>query len=119
MYEEGKTSKEIEELSRAISEAITKSDHVKRALTNLTRERQSVQNTRLVMMLRVRDTDISVDEVRQVFAKGVPARPVASGAQYIDGKKLSPLEIAFEEHCIQHFDEHAWLKKLKIRGEDA
>ncbi|MBI3013870.1 MAG: hypothetical protein HYY65_02125 [Candidatus Tectomicrobia bacterium] len=118
MYEEGKTSKELEDLSRAISEAITKSEHVRKALANFAREKLGTDNTCLVLMLRVRSTGIQVDEVREAYGKGVPAKSSSTGAQHIDGRKLTPLEIAFEEHCIQHFDEQAWLKRLKIKTEE-
>ncbi|HLC27256.1 MAG TPA: hypothetical protein VJM80_10850 [bacterium] len=118
MYEEGKTSKELEDLSRAISEAITKSEQVKKALANFTREKQGTENSGLVLMLRVRNTGIQVDEVREVYGKGAPAKSSSANAQYIDGRKLTPLEIAFEEHCVQRFDEQAWLRRLKIKTEE-
>ena len=34
---------------------------------------------------------------------------LSSGMAVIDGHNLSPNEIAFEEHCMDRFDEDAWL----------
>tara|TARA_Y100000294_G_C8452328_1_gene295187 strand:- start:11 stop:379 length:369 start_codon:yes stop_codon:yes gene_type:complete len=35
--------------------------------------------------------------------------------EYIDGEKLSPSEIAFEEFCRKNFDEAKWMKENKIK----
>lgn len=35
--------------------------------------------------------------------------------EYIDGEKLSPNEIAFEEFCRNDFDEDKWLKENRLK----
>ena len=39
----------------------------------------------------------------------------AAEGEYIDGEKLSPNEIAFEEFCRKNFDEAKWLKENRIK----
>lgn len=39
----------------------------------------------------------------------------AAEGEYIDGEKLSPNEIAFEEFCRKNFDEEKWLKENRIK----
>ena len=35
--------------------------------------------------------------------------------EYIDGEKLTPNEIAFEEFCRKNFDEEKWLKENRLK----
>ncbi len=39
----------------------------------------------------------------------------AAEGECIDGEKLSPNEIAFEEFCRKNFDEEKWLKENRIK----
>jgi hypothetical protein len=61
---------------------------------------------------------ITTEYVNDVAENESP-RFSSSSSQWVDGKTLSENEILFEEYSNQHFDEKHWMKKAKIRFDNA
>lgn len=116
MFDREKLPPELEELSKAIVKAIRDSEEVKRALGNLDRKKILHSKSFLAFVLSMQSLGEPGDPPKET-SKGKRRRGRKSEAlaQYIDGKRLSPNEVAFQEYCIQLFNEHAWLRGLGLK----
>lgn len=117
--------KEMDELSRAIVEALVKSDEVRTAMTRAAKKEDVCEGSFLVLMLKVknlaqsmgvdvtRPCDMSCDEKMELDLKGVEnAKPEDDIPPHSeDGRKLTQGEIAFREYMSSRFNEDGWLKK--------
>lgn len=104
-------SEELERLSRAIINAIVKSEDVQKALALLYEEEPVCNEGLMVLMIRMRALTDAAEELRDV------TRHLKNGdrkRQFIDGRELSPQEAAFQEYCAEKFDEEKWLKDIRV-----
>ncbi len=110
--------REMDELSRAIVEALVKSDEVRTAMTRAARKEDVCEGSFLVLMLKVknlaqsmgvdvtRPCDMSCDEKMELDSEGVgDAKPEDDiPAHSEDGRKLTQGEIAFREYMSSRFN---------------
>jgi len=107
--------KEFEELSEAISRVISNSKEVMRIVRKLHKEDKISPESFLVLVFKMESLDTHEEEEDEKDKKRVPlTRLSLSRSHCIDGKKLTPNEIAFQEYSIRTFNEKEWLKRLGL-----
>lgn len=109
------TPKEFEELSKVISEVISSSTKVTDVINKLTKEHKINADSFLVLVFKMQSLNDSEDTSFETDGgeERLPGFPLKL-SQCIDGKKLTPNEIAFQEFCVRTFKEEDWLKKLGL-----
>lgn len=118
MYNGDKSPKEIEELSKAIINAIMNSEKVKRSLLNLHRQSLMSPESFLALILKMQDLIEVVERSDKKRPRKSNNTETQSWPQIIDGQKMDPKEIAFLHYCQEKFDEKEWLKKLRLFLDD-
>src|SRR3989339_597339 len=108
---------DIEKLSRAIVDAIVGSKEVKSILSRLIEKNVMVDKGFMMLMIKVQALSELADMAGKDNGAKRPSRK-KSPRQYIDGRELTPSEIAFLDYCTKNFDEKEWLKKIGITLED-
>lgn len=118
--------RDYEKLSKAITEAVLNSEKVKKIVADIQKREEICPQSFMVLVLKLQTLtegfDVEVEE-------GVPEKPKkktvrrqgkkkGAGEQYIDGRPLSPKEIAFEEYVSKHFDTEEWLRKHGLTFEN-
>lgn len=120
--------KDMEILTRAIVDAITKSRDVRDAIRRLSDADEVCSKSFMVLMLKVQSLAESMGlelpatcssepdkpaapqkEKKRGEAKQAAIKKIAGGV--VDGKKLTQREIEFCEYMAQNFDSVEWLKK--------
>lgn len=110
-----KIPKEFEELSKAISNAITNSKSVMKIINKLRKKDQISSDSFLVLIMKMQLLNDLKKKDSAFHEKEFPLpRFPLDTSQYIDGEKLTPSELAFQEYCAKIFDEKTWLKKLGL-----
>ena len=109
------TPKEFEELSKVISEVISSSTKVTDVINKLTKKNKVNADSFLVLVFKMQSLNDSEEtsfetDGDQEKQPGFPLRI----SQCIDGKILTPNEIAFQEFCVRTFTQEDWLKKLGL-----
>ena len=116
MFERNIPDKELERLSRAITEAILNSKNVKKIIKEIREKDLILPNPLMVMVLKLEtlsnmtddlDNDVDDDSKDQLTVK----RKKKTKKQLIDGKELNTNEVAFQEFLIKKFNDKEWLKK--------
>ncbi|MFQ5895435.1 MAG: hypothetical protein ACE5JJ_06425 [Nitrospinota bacterium] len=108
-------------LSEAIIKAILHSKEVKGVVMSLLKQGMLCPNDVLALALKFPSVGImeaKMGQLKRDQASSEETRaapPEAAAEQFIDGKKLSPAEWAFEEYCAGRFNEEAWIKKARIQ----
>ncbi|MBI3582776.1 MAG: hypothetical protein HY096_02350 [Nitrospinae bacterium] len=108
---------DIEKLSRAIVDAIVGSKEVKSILSRLIEKNVIVDKGFMMLMIKVQ----ALSELADLAEKDTKAKKPSkkkSTKQYIDGRELTPGEIAFLDYCSKNFNEKEWLKKAGITLEE-
>jgi hypothetical protein len=118
-----KSDGEMEKLSRAITQALLKSDDVLNILTLLKKNDRLKSDALIAFVLKANDL-LHISKKEEIFQKSNanafpagllnPAK-ISNEEIFIDGKKLSEQEIAFEEYCSTKFNEKKWLRDLGIQ----
>ena len=127
MGEEKQRDENMDILSRAIVDAITKSPEVRMAIKKLAEKDESYYRSFMVLMLKVRNlaetlgVDISHakegmsgEELFDLnFMDHPPEREPrrVDVTNHVDGRKESPLETAFREFESSRFNQDEWLRK--------
>ncbi|MDH5637686.1 MAG: hypothetical protein OEZ04_04285 [Nitrospinota bacterium] len=117
----------MEFLSRAIVDAITKSPEVRQAIKKLAEEDESYSRSFMVLMLKVRNLaeslgvkiagpgdDMGGDEMFDLnfMERKQGAEPeITDLSNYVDGRKESPKEIEFRKFESTRFNQEEWLRK--------
>jgi len=110
-----KMPKEFEELSKAISDAITNSKSVMKIINRLRKKDQISSESFLVLIMKMQLLNDLKKKDSAFHEKEFPLPQLPlDTSQYIDGEKLTPSELAFQEYCAKIFDEKTWLKKLGL-----
>ena len=109
-------------LAEAIMEAARKDEKVKDIIKEIL-EFDNVDdktiftfNARLARFLEDAKDDGCDDDISNDIA--VIDDDIPSGMAVIDGHNLSPNEIAFEEHCMNRFNEDEWLADHNLTRPD-
>lgn len=114
--------KDFESLYKKIFETLVSSSEIKKELLNLLQKGKLNSQTVFVLMTKTDDLLQAIMQRREGaepkanLSPVVPQRQLlqAKKEQYIDGRKLSSVEVEFEEYCSESFNEEDWLKKLGI-----
>ena len=128
--------KDMEALTRAIVDAITRSREVREAVKRLSDNDDVCSKSFMVLMLKVRNLAETMgvelhtcshegssaqerfEELKRVYKpktkNGEPSPPPQPPRDMVDGAVLSPEEAAFREYLAEKFDEQAWLRKLGL-----
>jgi hypothetical protein len=117
--------KEMEELSKAIVEAIMGSNDVKEALEKLKKIDSNTANSIMVFMVRMdslsntnekcRKIDPIIEESLRLKPKKRRGRKAQEKPFIVDGRILSRNEQKFLDYLSFNFDQIAWLKKNKLK----
>lgn len=127
MADEKQRDDNMESLSRAIVDAITKSPEVRQAIKKLAERDESYSRSFMVLMLKVRNLaetlgveiaagkDETAGEemfnLNFVEREGEDELPGIDLSNYVDGRKETPSETAFREFESSQFNQMEWLKK--------
>lgn len=114
--------KDFEPLYKKIFETLVSSPSVKKELLNLLHKGKLSPQTVFVMMAKTDDMlQAIMQKGEETGLKGNAAPKIPAvrlltekKEQYIDGRKLSPCEVEFEEYCTNRFNEEEWLKQIGI-----
>ncbi len=128
MPKEHDPDREMENLSKAIVEAILASEDVKKALEKLNGSEEALGKNFMVFMVSLDSLNdakkggksielAEVNEAPEELPKPRRRRPVKQHdtPDHIDGKPLSKNEKNFHDMLSDHFDTEEWLKSLKLR----
>ena len=127
MAEERHGGQNMEFLSKAIVDAITKSPEVRKAIKQLTERDENYSKSFMVLMLKVRNIAESLGvEIAQgaedtqgeemfdlnfMSRKKEEKKETMDLTDIVDGRKETPSELAFREFDSSRFNQEEWLKK--------
>lgn len=109
--------KDFEKLSKAITEAVMSSEKVKKIVEEIQKKEKICPQSFMVLVLKMQVLTESLEmEIEEEFSEKKPPKKrgrkkSSEMPQYIDGRKLSKSEIAFQEFAKGQFDTESWLKK--------
>ncbi len=122
-----KREKELKELSQVIVDALTRNDEVMGLLADLKDRKIIDSSTLLGLALKINDlleiSGATIDQIGQNSSersmKTEPAKHTNQDdskdvKEVVDGRELTPLEIAFERWASEKFDEKKWLRKAGL-----
>lgn len=114
MFERNIPDKELEKLSKAITDAILNSKNVKKVIKEIREKDLILSNTLMIMVLKIE----TLSNISNTLKDDIENLKTSSNKrkkkvirQFIDGKELNPYEIAFQEFLVEKFDDKEWLKK--------
>ena len=109
---------EFEKLSRAITEAVTTSEKVRKIVEEIQKKDAICPQSFMVLVLKMQvlteSLELSVEQdntTKKSTTKRRGRKKTSEKFQYIDGHKLSKHEVDFEEFLNKRFDSGSWLKK--------
>ena len=109
---------EFEKLSRAITEAVTTSEKVRKIVEEIQKKDAICPQSFMVLVLKMQvlteSLELSVEQdntTKKSTTKRRGRKKTSEKSQYIDGHKLSKYEVDFEEFLNKRFDSDSWLKK--------
>ena len=114
--------RDFEKLSRAITEAVMRSEKVRKLVEEIQKKENICPQSFMVLVLSMQSLsgamgNMSAQEELDPEKKP-PKRPrkkkAAENGQFIDGQKLSKNEIAFQEFINDRFDADEWFKRHGI-----
>lgn len=109
--------KDFEKLSKAITEAVMSSEKVKRIVEEIQKKEKICPQSFMVLVLKMQVLTESLEmEIEEDLSEKKPPKKrgkkkSSEAPQYIDGRKLSKSEIAYEEFVGEKFDTETWLRK--------
>ena len=111
----------FEKLSRAITEAVLTSEKVRKTVEEIQKNNEICPQSFMVLVLKMQvlteslELDIEQgDRVEKPTAPKKTRKKSSKKSQFIDGRKLSRDEVAFEEFRSKQFDSDNWLKKNRL-----
>ena len=117
MSESDGSERKFEELSKAIAEAVMNSKKVKKVVADIQKKEKICPQSFMVLVLKMQvladslDLDLEEPAIEKKRTKRSRKKSPKDQAQYIDGRKLTKNEIAFENFFSERFDSHQWLKE--------
>ena len=112
---------EFEKLSKAITEAVMTSEKIRKIVEEIQKKDEICPQSFMVLVLKMQVLTESLE--LDVEQGGISEKPTApkktrkkssQKSQFIDGRKLSKHEVAFEEFRSKQFDSDNWLKKNRL-----
>ena len=110
--------RDFEKLSKAITEAVMRSEKVRKIVTEIQKNDHICPQSFMVLVLKMDAlTDSDKMEIEDDLSENLPPQPseekkkVKEQAQYIDGRKLTKNEIKFQEYTKDQFDTENWLRR--------
>ena len=111
----------FEKLSKAITEAVLTSEKVRKTVEEIQKNDEICPQSFMVLVLKMQVLTESLElDVEQGDISEKPTAPKktrkksSKKSQFIDGRKLSKHEVAFEEFRSKQFDSDNWLKKNRL-----
>lgn len=120
MFEEDPEEK-FKDLIKAVTEAIKSSEKVKEILYILYQEKAISPKAILAIFLKMQVSFLENEvnkERRKKNNRSIDDIKVSSYPQTVDGRLMTPKEVAFEDYFRERFDEKKWLKQLGIKFEN-
>ncbi|MFV1950841.1 MAG: hypothetical protein ACC630_02615 [Nitrospinota bacterium] len=110
---ESEREKNIERLSRVITEAIIRSEEVKKVLADIQDQDIIYPESFMILVIRMQSLVDIIEELQENLdaKENGTEKHNHTAPQYIDGKELTDKEIAFEEYCLERFNGEEWLQK--------
>lgn len=107
---------DYQELSQAITEAVINSEEVQKALGKFQRKKKIKAKGLLILALSLEDLETACSPTSRKKVKPIMT---TIREQFIDGKRLTPKEIAFQEFLTEKFNERKWLREHSLLWEDS
>jgi hypothetical protein len=111
----------FERLSKAITEAVLTSEKVRKTVEEIQKNDEICPQSFMVLVLKMQVLTESLEldiEQRDIAEKSTAPKKIrkksSKKSQFIDGRKLSRDEVAFEEFRSKQFDSDNWLKKNRL-----
>jgi hypothetical protein len=110
----------FEKLSKAITEAVMKSEKVRKIVTEIQKNDHICPQSFMVLVLKMdalADSDSEQVEIEDDLSENIPPQKCEEKkkpkeqVEYIDGRKLTKNEIKFQEFIKDQFDTENWLRK--------
>ena len=123
MSDSNDSERDFERLSRAITEAVMRSEKVRRIVDDIQKKENICPQSFMVLVLSMQSLSGAMDQsaptqeeesAEKKPPKRVRKKKTAEGEQYIDGRKLTKNEIAFQEFINERFDADEWFKRHGI-----
>lgn len=117
MSESHEHEQDFEKLSKAITEAVMGSPKVRKIVEQIQKKTSICPKSFVVLVLNMEvladslEFDIEETSIEKQKPKRSRRKSAKNPPQQIDGKKLTPNEIAFEEYARNQFDAEKWLKE--------
>ena len=114
---EHEPEQDFEKLSKAITEAVMSSPKVRKIVEEIQKKTSICPQSFMVLVLKMEvladtlELDVEEASVEKKKPKRGRKKSTKNPPQKIDGKKLTPNEIAFEEYARERFDAEKWLKE--------
>lgn len=111
------SGRDFEKLSKAITEAVMSSDKVKKIVAEIQKKDKICPQSFMVLVLKMQvlteslEMEIEEDIVEKKTARKRGRKKASDRSQFIDGRKLTKKEMAFQEYASKRFDADSWLKK--------
>ena len=111
----------FEKLSKAITEAVISSEKVRKIVEEIQKTDEICPQSFMVLVLKMQVLTESLElNIKEDNGEEKPITPKnkrknsPKKSQYIDGRKLSQQEAAFEEFRSKQFNSDSWLKKNRL-----
>jgi hypothetical protein len=118
----GDSEHEFQKLSRAITEAVLRSEKIRRIVGDINKKDKLCSHSFMVLVLNMQSllegVEPSPPEAPEEIAEKKPSKRPRKRREHghiIDGKKLSKNEIAFEEFIQGKFDADEWLRRNRLK----
>tara|TARA_B100000686_G_C16705395_1_gene925920 strand:+ start:968 stop:1336 length:369 start_codon:yes stop_codon:yes gene_type:complete len=117
MSETNNPEEDFERLSKAITEAVMGSAKVKKIIEEISKKTSICPQSFIVLVLKMEvladalGLDVEGASMGRRKSKRSKKNSCKNKSQQIDGKPLTPNELAFEEYVNQRFDNEEWLRK--------
>lgn len=120
MSDSNDSERDFEKLSRAITEAVMRSEKVRKLVEEIQKKENICPQSFMVLVLSMQSLSGAMDNTSEESdtekkpPKRARKRKTPENGQYIDGRKLSKNEIAFQEFINERFDADEWFKRHGI-----
>lgn len=120
MSDSNDSERDFEKLSRAITEAVMRSEKVRKLVEEIQKKENICPQSFMVLVLSMQSLSGAMDNMTEETDPGkkppkrTRKKKAAEYGQYIDGRKLSKNEIAFQEFINERFDANEWFKRHGI-----
>ena len=116
------SERDFEKLSRAITEAVMRSEKVRKMVEEIQKKENICPQSFMVLVLSMQSLSGAMDMTAPSQEADSEKKPqkrgrrkkAAENEQFIDGQRLSKNEIAFQEFINERFDQGEWFKRYGI-----